>query len=53
MFGAGAAGADLRLINYLLLALALFQYPWAWWLGVRPPAAAVVAPVVAAVAAPK
>lgn len=30
------AGRDLTLTNYLLLALALFQFPYAFYLGVRP-----------------
>jgi hypothetical protein len=33
--GYGAPPPDLKSANYLLLALALFQFPWAWWLGVR------------------
>lgn len=30
-------GRDLHMVNYLLLALAVFQFPFALWLGVRPP----------------
>ncbi len=30
------AGADLKLVNYLLLGLAALQFPYALWLGVRP-----------------
>ncbi len=33
-------GRDLTLTNYLLLGLALFQYPFAFYLGVRPGGAA-------------
>lgn len=32
-----AAANDLALTNYLLLALAAFQFPYSFWLGVRPP----------------
>jgi len=28
--------ADMKLTNYLLLALAAFQFPFAWWMGARP-----------------
>jgi hypothetical protein len=27
---------DAKLTNYLLLGLAAFQFPWAWWMGVAP-----------------
>ncbi|GBF88884.1 transport protein [Raphidocelis subcapitata] len=27
---------DMKLTNYLLLALAGFQFPWAWWLALAP-----------------
>ena len=30
------AGHDLKLANYLLLALAAFQLPWAWYLALPP-----------------
>ncbi|KAI8463259.1 MAG: YIF1-domain-containing protein [Monoraphidium minutum] len=29
-------GHDMKMTNYLLLALAGFQFPWAWWLALAP-----------------
>lgn len=30
------AGTDMRMANYLLLALAIFQFPFSFWLAYRP-----------------
>jgi hypothetical protein len=31
-----SAGTDMRMANYLLLALAIFQLPFSFWLAYRP-----------------
>jgi len=30
------AGHDIKMTNYLLLGLAAFQFPFGFWLGIRP-----------------
>jgi hypothetical protein len=36
LFSPVITGTDMRMANYLLLALAIFQFPFSFWLAYRP-----------------